>query len=61
MANIEGIVQEASPETALHIGRALAYRRREAQAAGLGDLATEIGSVESAAYETARQEAYLQS
>ena len=46
-------------ETATKIGEALAYLSREAQAAGLETLATEIGSAEAIAYETARHSAYL--
>lgn len=52
----------ASPrprETALQIGQALTYLVREAEAAGLPTLAIQIESAEAAAYETARQEAYL--
>lgn len=46
-------------ETALQIGQALTYLVREAEAAGLPTLAVQIESAEAAAYETARQEAYL--
>jgi hypothetical protein len=54
-------IQDATEtQTALQIGQALAYLVREAESAGLQDLASHIGTAEAAAYETARQEAYLQ-
>lgn len=53
-------VNDSTPQkTALNIGSALAYLEREAKAAGLDDLASQIGTLEASAYDAARQTAYL--
>ena len=50
---------ETPRQTALQIGQALAYLMREAAAAGLPDLATQIESAEATAYESARHQMYF--
>ncbi|MBT3171091.1 MAG: hypothetical protein HOM52_11660 [Rhodospirillaceae bacterium] len=58
MPNLESS-DNLSGATAVKIGEALAYLSREAEAAGLETLATEICSAEEIAYEAAKHCSYL--
>lgn len=52
--------EETAHQTAAHIGTALRFLTREAEAAGLPDLAAQIEAAETVAFEEIRHGAYLQ-
>ena len=54
------IPEETARQAASHIGTALRFLTREADKAGLADLAALIEVAESVAFEEVRQSAYLQ-